>query len=188
MKKRIGIALLLLSMQGVAVGYTEEIKIAFVDAQKVLNSAKEGERLKQVLDDFVKARQSVIDLEEQELKRSQDELEKLKTLLTQEAITAKQIDIEKAIDRYREKVSMLQGEVRDKRMTALSEFNQKLEQVVKQISEKEGYGLVMDRNPDRGAVLYAKESFDITAKVTEQMNQLFSKPKAAPEKTTPEKN
>ena len=191
MKKWIGIALLLMSMQWIAVGHTEEtkgagsveeIKIAFVDAQKVLSGSKEGERLRQVLDEFVKARQSVIDLDEQELKRSQDELEKLKSLLTQEAITAKQIDIEKAIDSYREKVASLQGEVRDKRVNALSEFNQKLEQAVKQISEKDGYSLVMDKNPDRGAVIYSKDSYDITPKVIEYMNNLFPKPKPAPEK------
>ena len=197
MKKRIGgigrgigIALLLLSIQGqpfinaeaVKAAQGEAIKIAFVDAQKVLSNSKEGERLRQVLDEFVKARQSVIDLDEQELKRSQDELEKLKSLLTPEAITAKQVEIEKSIDRYREKVSTLQGEVRDKRVNALGEFNQKLEQVVKQISEKEGYGLVLDKNPDRGAVLYGQESYDITEKVIESMNALFPKSKPAPEK------
>ena len=186
MRRQIGAVFLFLLVQGAVSGYAQEMKIAFVDAQKVLNVSKEGERLKQVLDDFVKTRQSVIDLDEQELKRSQDELEKLRSLLTADAITVKQAEIEKAIDRYREKVSTLQGEVRDKRMGALFEFNQKLEQVVKQISEKEGYGLVLDKNPDRGVVLYGKEAYDITVKVVEQMNALFSKPKAEP-KSDPEK-
>ncbi len=87
-------------------------------------------------------------------------------------------------------MSELQKEVQDKRISALSEFNEKLEQTVKEIAESESYGLVIDKNGEGGTVIYGKEKYDITAKVIEQMDKLFSKenakeePKETP-KTTP---
>lgn len=150
------------------------VKIAFLDAQKALDGAKEGVRLRQSLDEYVKTRQSVIDLEEKDIKRLKDELDKQAPVLSQEALKLKQGEFEDKVNNYRKKVSELQKEVQDKRLSALDEFNKKLEQSVKQISEKEGYGLVLNKNGDGGAVIYGKETFDITSKVIEQMDKLYA--------------
>ena len=158
-----------------AMGQTEGVKIAFLDAQKALDGAKEGVRLRQSLDEYVKARQKMIDLDEQDIKRLRDELDKQGPVLSQEALKLKQGEFEDKVNNYRKKVSELQKEVQEKRLSALDEFNKKLEQSVKQISEKEGYGLVLNKNGEGGAVIYGKEAFDITSKVIEQMDKLYSK-------------
>ena len=180
-KYLIGMVAGLLLTSGVA--RAEGLPIAFADAQEVLNSTKEGERLRQLLDEFVQARQKVIDLDERELERLRDEFEKLRSLLSEDALKVKQSEIEKAVDKYREKVNSLQKEVRDKRMSALSEFNQKLEQSIKGIAEEKGYGLVLDANTERGAVLYGHASYNITKKVIEHMDQLFAASKQKPKES-----
>jgi len=151
------------------------IKIAFLDAQKALDGAKEGQRLRGLLDEYVKARQKMIDLDEQDIKRLRDALDKQVPVLSQEAFKLKQGEFEDKVNSYRKKVSELQREVQEKRLGALEEFNKKLEQSVKQISEKEGYGLVLNKNGEGGAVIYGKESYDITAKVIDQMDKLYAK-------------
>jgi outer membrane protein len=151
------------------------VKIAFLDAQKALDGAKEGIRLRQTLDEYVKARQKMIDLEEQDIKRLRDELDKQGPVLSQEAIKLKQGEFEEKVNHYRKKVSELQKEVQEKRLGALEEFNKKLEQSVKNIAEKEGYGLVLSKNGDGGAVIYGKESYDLTVKVIDQMDKLYAK-------------
>ncbi len=164
-----------------SIGHAQELKVAFLDAQKVLTSAKEGNRIRQGLDEFVKTRQGVIDLDEKELKRMKDELDSQGILLSKEALQMKQNEMENAINQYRKKVNELQKEVQDKRMSALGVFNDKLELSVKEIAEKEGYSFVLDKNSDRGAVLYSKEGYDITARVIEQMDKQFAI-KEAPKK------
>lgn len=151
------------------------VKIAFLDAQKALDSAKEGMRLRQSLDEYVKSRQKIIDLDEQDIKRLRDELDKQGPVLSQEALKLKQGDFEDKVNSYRKKVSELQKEVQEKRLSALDEFNKKLEQSVKHIAEKEGYGLVLNKNGDGGAVIYGKEAYDVTTKVVEQMDKLYAK-------------
>jgi outer membrane protein len=158
-----------------AMGQADGVKIAFLDAQKALDGAKEGIRLRQSLDEYVKARQKMIDLDEQDIKRMRDELDKQAAVLSQEALKLKQGEFEDKVNSYRKKVSELQKEVQDKRLSALDEFNKKLTQSVKQVSEKEGYGLVLNKNGEGGAVIYGKDSFDITTKVIEQMDKLYAK-------------
>ncbi len=155
------------------------VKIAFLDAQKALDGAKEGVRLRQSLDEYVKARQKMIDLDEQDIKRLRDELDKQGPVLSQEALKLKQGEFEDKVNSYRKRVSELQKEVQDKRLGALDEFNKKLEQSVKQISEKEGYGLVLNKNGDGGAVIYGKDTYDITSKVIEAMDKLYAPAPAA---------
>ncbi len=157
-----------------------EGKPAFVDAQNVLENTKEGARLRQILDEFVRARQQIIDLDEQEIKRLKDDIDKQGAILSQEALKMKQGEFDRVVNQYRNKVNELQKEVQDKRVSALNEFNQKLEQVVKQIAEKEGYAFVLDKNGERGSVLYAKPTHDITAKVIAQMDKLFASQNPAP--------
>lgn len=152
---------------------TASIKIAFLDAQKALDGAKEGMRLRQSLDEYVKSRQKIIDLDEQEIKQLKDELDKQAPVLSHEALKLKQNGFEDKVTHYRKKVSELQKEVQEKRLSALDEFNKKLEQSVKHIAEKEGYGLVLNKNGEGGAVIYGKEAFDVTAKVIEQMDKLY---------------
>jgi Skp family chaperone for outer membrane proteins len=44
-------------------------------------------------------------------------------------------------------------------------FHKTLEQVVKNIADKESYTVILDRNAEGGAIIYAKESLDLTDKV-----------------------
>ena len=175
MKRMLVTMMLVMLFPLYAMGQADGVKIAFLDAQKALDGAKEGIRLRQSLDEYVKARQKMIDLDEQDIKRMRDELDKQAAVLSQEALKLKQGEFEDKVNSYRKKVSELQKEVQDKRLSALDEFNKKLTQSVKQVSEKEGYGLVLNKNGEGGAVIYGKDSFDITTKVIEQMDKLYAK-------------
>ncbi|HEY5599098.1 MAG TPA: OmpH family outer membrane protein, partial [Candidatus Manganitrophaceae bacterium] len=72
---------------------------------------------------------------------------------------------------YQKKATDLNKEVQSKKFDTLKDFNKKLEEAVRLIAEKEGYAFVLDRNTDGGAVIYAKETFDITSKIIEQVDR-----------------
>ena len=152
-------------------GYAENLKVAFVDAQKVLENSKEGKRIKTTMEEYVKSRQKIIDLEEQELKGLEEELSKQLSLLSPDAKKSKQDDFQKRLMEYQKKATDLNKEVQSKKFDTLKDFNKRLEEAVRQIAEKEGYAFVLDRNTDGGAVIYAKETFDITSKIIEQVDR-----------------
>jgi outer membrane protein len=155
--------------------YTETLKIGFVDAQKVLESSKEGKRVRGTMEEYVKSRQKIIDLEEQELKQIEEDLNRQGSLLSAEAKKVKQDNFQKKLVEYQKRAADLNKEVQGKKFESLKDFNKKLEEAVKLIAEKEGYTFVLDRNTDGGVVVYSRESYDITPKVIEQVDRVAAK-------------
>lgn len=166
------LGLVLFVMISGTTGYAQNVKIGFVDAQKVLEGSKEGKRVKANMEEFVKSRQKIIDLEEQELKQLEEDLVRQGALLSPEAKKVKQDDFQKKLMEYQKKATDLNKEVQGKKFDTLRDFNKKLEEAVKQIAEKDGYTFVLDRNAEGGgSVIFAKENFDITSKVIEQVDK-----------------
>lgn len=156
-------------------GYAQNIKMGFVDAQKVLEGSKEGKRVKASMEEFVKSRQKIIDLEEQELKQLEEDLVRQGALLSPEAKKIKQDDFQKKLMEYQKRATELNKEVQGKKFDTLRDFNKRLEEAVRQIAEKEGYTFVLDKNSEGGSVIYAKDNFDITSKVVEQVDRNVGK-------------
>lgn len=158
-----------LSMGGMV--FAQDLKAGFIDAQKVLESSKEGKRVKTAMEEYVRSRQKIIDLEEGELKQLQEELGRQGALLSAEAKRIKESEFQNRVVEYQKKAAELTKEVQAKKTSALRDFNKKLEDAVKQVAEKEGYSFVFDKNAEGGGVVYAKETFDMTIKIIEQIDR-----------------
>lgn len=175
MKKVIFNLVVISALLAVGTTYAETLKIGFVDAQKVLESSKEGKRVRGTMEEYVKSRQKIIDLEEQELKQIEEDLNRQGSLLSPEAKKVKQDNFQKKLVEYQKRAADLNKEVQGKKFESLKDFNKKLEEAVRQIAEKEGYTFVLDRNTDGGVVIYSKDSYDITPKVIEQVDRVAAK-------------
>ncbi|HXC62390.1 MAG TPA: OmpH family outer membrane protein [Nitrospiria bacterium] len=151
--------------------HAESLKIGTIDAQKVLENTKAGKKAKATMEEFVKSRQKIIDLEEQDIKNLEDELAKQGPVLSADAKKDKQETFQRKMLDYQKKVSELNKEVQNKKKEVLEDFNKTLEGVVKSIAEKEGYTVILDRNSEGGVILYAKESVDLTDKVVQEFNK-----------------
>ncbi len=151
-----------------------ELKVAYVDAQKVLDNSKAGKRTKATIEEYVKSRQKIIDLEEEELKRMDSELAKQAAVLSPEARREKEEVLKRKFAEYQKRAADLRGEVDNKKIEVLKEFNQGLEETVKKVAEKDGYIMIFDKNPMGGPLIYAKENLDITDKVVAEYDKKTS--------------
>jgi outer membrane protein len=149
----------------------EGLKLAFIDAQKVLDNTKAGKRAKETMEQFRDSRQKIIDLEESEIKRLQDDLARQGAVLSPEARRTKEETLQRRFMDYQKKVGELTKELQDKKKDVLEEFNKGLEEVVKRIAEKNGYTLVFDRNAEGGVLVYAQQSLDITDEVIKEYDK-----------------
>ena|SRR3990172_9460270 len=156
-----------------ALAGAENIKIGTIDAQRILENTKAGKKVKVTLEEYVKSRQKIIDLEEQELKNFEEELKKQLPVLSAEAKKDKQEGFQKKILDYQKKVTEVNNEVQNKKKEVLEDFNKTLEQIAKNIAEKEGYTVILDRNSGGGVIVYAKESVDITDRVIQEFDKRF---------------
>lgn len=154
-----------------ALAGAENLKIGTIDAQKILDNTKAGKKAKATMEEYVKSRQKIIDLEEQDIKKLEDELVKQGPVLSAEAKKDKQETFQRKMLDYQKKVAELNKEVQSKKKEVLEDFNKILEQVVKNIAEKDGYTVILDRNSEGGVIVYAKESVDLTDKVIQEFDK-----------------
>jgi outer membrane protein len=149
----------------------EGIKIGFIDAQKVLENSKAGKQVKSRMEDYLKPRQKIIDDQKDELRRLEEDLNRQASVLSPDAKKAKEEDFRKKLSDYQRRAMELNDEVQSKKLDVLKEFNKKLEEAARQIAEKEGYTFVFDKNADGGSLVYARDTYDLTAKVIEQVDK-----------------
>jgi outer membrane protein len=153
----------------------DALKLGYIDALKVFDQSKNGKKAKGLLEEFVKSRQKIIDLEEAEIKELEDGLVKQESVLSPDAKKAKQEDLQKKFLAYQKKATDLNREIQDKKTDVLNEFHRQLQAVVKRVAEREGYTLVFDKGSgtpsEVSSLLYAKETLDVTEKVLAELDK-----------------
>lgn len=154
--------------------YSEEFKVGYVDSQKVLDDSLMGKQIKDSVNEYVQSRQKIIDIEEAELRKLQEEISKQEAILSPDARQEKEELFQKKFMEYQKKVGELQKEIQQRRTEKLEEFNNELAKVVKTIGEKEGYAIIFN-NLDVNVVMYAKPSLNLTGRIIQEMDKNIQK-------------
>lgn len=148
-------------------GWAADLPIGVVEPQKVLDGSKAGRKIKDALADYVNTRQRLIESEEQDIKAMEEDLIKQGAGLSPEAKQEKEEVIRQKLLAYRRHVQELEGEVQTKKRELLSDFTKQIEQVVREIAERENITLVMEKG-DAGLgalIMYSEPSIDLTDRV-----------------------
>lgn len=163
-KKLTIMSVLLLLAGGAAAA---ELKIAVLDTQRALLESEEAQML-------LKQAQTDLQGEQDQLQALQDEIVALNQKLQtdgevmspaeqrklQKDIEDKQIDLQFLGNK-------LQKEVNDRRQELLQQMVPKIDVVLKDLIELEGYDMIMER----GSLRYVNSKHDITRRVTEKLNE-----------------
>src|SRR2546425_12479331 len=97
----------------------------------------------------------------------EEDLVKQGTALSPEARQEKEAVIRQKLVTYQRHVQELEGEVQTKKRELLSDFTKQIEQVVREIAERENITLVMEQGAaGLGAlIMYSEPSIDLTERV-----------------------
>lgn len=149
---------------------SEEFKIGFVDAQKVLDESAMGKLVKDSLNEYVQSRQKIVDIEESELKKFEEDLSKQSAVLSPDAKQEREAQLQRKYMEYQKKVGELQKEIQQRRTEKLEEFNQNLEKLVKLMGEKEDFSIILN-NPASNIIIYSKPSLDLTDRLIQEIDK-----------------
>jgi outer membrane protein len=170
--KLLKVALVVLAFSVPALGWAEG-KIAVVDVQgAILQTDIAQKRLAEVRD---KAEYKKNKAEFDRLKSEGEAL--LKTAQKDAAVMSEEQKkaAQKKLGSMQEDLDHVVGKLQQAEQAAgqalLQEMAPKVQEVLRDIIKQEGIGLLLTRN----AVVHAEESYSITAKVTEKLNQLNTK-------------
>lgn len=144
-------------------------KMGWLRAQVVLDKTTAGERIRAQSDEYIAARQTIIDLEQKSLEEMERKLKSQASLLSEQARAEKEDEFRRKLEDYRKKVSELAMEIEKRQAELLAEFSGILKDAVSRVAKREGYTFVFD-SPEDGMLVYADPAHDLTDKVIAELN------------------
>jgi len=150
------------------VSVAQEIKIAVVDVNKVLNQSEAGLAAKKKMEARYEELKKNIDAKQEEARKLKDEIDKQKVMLgkdklkeKEDALTAKVADLRKLTQESEKEMQERQGEL-------TQEVLKQIEAQVDAVVKADKYDLVLERS---AGVVFVVESMDITNRVLELVNK-----------------
>ncbi len=166
-KKLVSLSSLLFCL--VAASASAELKIAVLDTQRALIASEEAQSLSQKISEELQSDEAEAQALNDEVRTLTEKLQKDGEVMSPAEQRKAQKDIEdKQID-LQFLVNKLQKAVQDRRQELVNHMLPKIDAVLKDLIELEGYDLIMERSNLR----YVNTKHDITRKVTEKLNEKY---------------
>jgi len=168
-KKLVSLSSLLFCL--VATSASAELKIAVLDTQRALIASEEAQSLSKKIQEELQSDEAEAKALNDEVRALTEKLQKDGEVMSPAEQRKAQKDIEdKQID-LQFLVNKLQKAVQDRRQELVNHMLPKIDAVLKDLIELEGYDLIMERSNLR----YVNTKHDITRKVTEKLNEKYEK-------------
>lgn len=172
MKKHILSALaFLLVVMGAQGASAEELKVAYIDSQRVITQSKMGKEAYAKLQKLSDQKEEDLKKRETKIKSLSDEIQAKSATLSTAAKEDLQRQYEKEVKEYNRMYKDAQDELRNTEMSILKPWTKELEAIIKDYGEKNKIDLILDRtNP---AVIYASKRIDITDAIIELFDKKY---------------
>lgn len=162
MKKFIFFALLVIPSISFA-----QLKIGYIDSNAIMDQLPDVIDARQKLDALIQEWQAELNRLESEWKAKYDDYDKRKLIMSEQTraeTEAELVKLENQIAEYREKKFGTNGELFQKQDELMKPVQNKVFNAIKEVAQEDDLDFVFDRSGDI-MILYAKEKYDITAKV-----------------------
>ena len=167
-----GLLVALIAVSGCAAGAKIEGKIGVVDPSRVLNETNHGKKAKDSLSVFAKNRQTLIEMEEKELRRMEEEFGRQASVLSVAAKKEREDQFRRRVAEYQQKAAEMNREVQEKQKDVLDGFREKVGLIVGKVSKRLGLQVVIDKGKG-GPTLYSDDGLDITGQVIDEFNREY---------------
>lgn len=147
-------------------------KIGVIDPQRIFNDTNAGKKAKDNLSAFSKNRQALMEMDERELRRMEEDFVKQASVLSATAKREREEQFRRRMQEYQQKVNELNREVQEKQKDVLEAFRDKVEIVVAKVAKRLGLQIVVDKSKG-GPTIYHDEPLDISALVIEEFNREY---------------
>ena len=143
--------------------------IAVVDFQRVLEETRAGKDLKGTFDSFMKDRQVLLELEQQEIQGIRNDLVNQGSVLSDAARQQREEMFQRRVRDYQSKEAALSRELQEKQNDLMSGFRADVERVVSSIAEERNFSIVIQRG-DNTSTLYHRSQLDISDDIIQKMD------------------
>lgn len=166
MKKMIIAALLIAGVAAMPAS-AKELNIAVLDAQGVINSTNAAKRAVEELKKKTAEGQAKVAEMEKPLVERQNELAEKRSALSPEKYSEMEADLRKDVIKFRAEAQSIQESLDRENVKLRREIAEEVRKVVDEMSEKNGYDLVLPLN----GAFFVKDSLNITEEVLKKVNK-----------------
>jgi len=160
----------------------DELKLAFMDLQRVFAESDAGKKARADIVELEKSKKSVIEEKVSALKKMEEELNKQSSVLSAEAKKVKEEEFDKQQKEVQKLVLEARQELQKKETELTNAILKNVSEIVDAIGYEEGYAIIFRSE----VVLSAKKEHDITAQVIKRLNEGKFKAGEPKAKTKPE--
>jgi len=139
------------------------MKVAYVDLQRALLEVKEGKTAKSNLKVYFDQKQKMLDKQSEELKKQKEDLDRQGMTIDPAIKASKEAALQKAMVELQKLYYTLQNELKQKEGEAVQPIFEKMQVIIQEIAERDGYDLVLDKNSS--GIVYAPMKYDLTTEL-----------------------
>lgn len=140
-------------------------KIGMIDIENTLSTTAAGKRANEQFEKTRKAKQGLLDRQQEELKKADADLVKQKAVLKPELFEAKRAELEKKFVDLQQTYVKLERELAQDRTKLIQDLLKSAEPKIAAIAKAEGVHLIIDQS----ATVWADPAVDLTAKLNAEM-------------------
>lgn len=144
-----------------------QLKIGYIDSNALMDQLPDVQDARQRLDALIQEWQTELNRLESEWKTKYDDYEKRKLIMSEQTraeTESELVKLENQIAEFREKKFGTNGELFQKQDELMKPVQNKVFNAIKEVAQEDDLDFVFDRSGDI-MILYAKDKYDITAKV-----------------------
>ncbi len=145
-------------------------KIAFINLEKILSSSNLGKSLLKEIQNQNNENINELKKNEIELKNDQDQLNKIKNIISEDEYKNKLNLLEQKINNFRNKKNQMVEEIEQQRNLELENFFSKINPIIQDYMNKNSIDILFDQKN----VFIGKSSSDITDLLIKEINKKFN--------------
>ena len=148
-----------------------EVKIGYVDLQKIVTTSDQGKEAMQTLASIEKAKNALISEKVTEIQKLEEEFTKQGAILNPETKQKKQLEHEKLMSEYQRMRRDRDEELKKNETEFIQKIVLDVKKLLAKIAEEEGYTTILNE----AAVVYIPDEFNLTDKIIKKFNEAGSK-------------
>jgi outer membrane protein len=162
-----------------------EVKIGYVNLQQAVSEVEEGKAARDSLKKEFDQKQKMLDEKQNELKRMKDDLDKQMVVMSDEAKREKAAEFERKVNEMQQVYVQMQKDLSDRERDMMKLIFDKMESIIKDIAQAEGYGYVFEQQ--NAGLLVAPPTANMTNELVRRYNAKYKGGAPAAKKADPKK-
>lgn len=137
-----------------------DTKLGYVDMQRAVQSTSAGKKAKTDLEGEFNKRKKELDKKKADIEKMGQDLEKKKSVLSEEVLGKKQMELQEEMMKFQKVVGENQMEIQKKEKELTLPILEKMRKVIEKVAQEKQFSMVLEKTEQN--VLFAQKEADLT--------------------------